>query len=343
MLFSKSYLCLLLLNTFFFPIKSTLEVICYISESELEQPDVFYQSWMKHPQQEFWDNLPLDSCTRFIFELKQFNNYSINQFKVKMQNKHRDKNELGITNVDTTVAYPQYRKAINLVWKRYFYGFSIMWDEHALATAKSEWKKRDFSRQVMSQMTWQRWAFSQGVLCDPRTHHLIRTNKLYAWHKTIIHVILDMEFHKENKAIMDKFLENPEGCVSPLVEIGIPKYRIVIGLHVIGEKLRDVCKDEAKAREIMDMNRKLVCFAKWSGLGGVMACDLESDDHTGRVCGMGRYPFLKSYTRQQHACQSVVVQAAVSGESGAMVLQPVVVRSGVNVVLLILLSHVIYE
>ena len=264
---------------------------------------------------EFLSSVPRGTCTRFILLIDSFERVRVNL--------HQEKNELGLMVGDAKLADDYLRG--NLPWiKSHFNGVHILW----LRNSDDVVKRLEFIQGVIREMRPSNKTVSQGVFCLPGVEEVIRVGQLVKNILTIVHV-------RAPNPDKTKVFEIFNICVKPLFKYGIPRNKIAIGLTNI--RFRKICtEDKEKALKVVAFSKMMSDRADLVGLVGTMVYSLESDDYTGQVCEMGKYPFLVSHNVQ------IQFSAPMSAMSGGIVVQPIMATSVINVLALTLMSEGFY-
>ena len=322
MLFSKACLCVMLLYTFFIISKSTNEVICITYEPRVDDrhPPDGLPRWNGRV---FWEKFPCKPiCTRHILINSRDDDAekNINIFKSKMTSMNQEKNEMGLFIIDST--YADWDWEVNSHWvKSHFNGIHIAWLSYSSYNLT---KRLEFTKGITREMRRLNKTVSQSLLCVPP--ELIKVGQLS---KDVDMTIVQIWGDPSKFNLRDVFT----WCVLPLVNYGIPKNKIAVGKSV-GRRFIDYCERNREMPSILtNFALRMTHFVKvqW-GLAGVMVFGLESDDYTGQVCGMGKYPFLRAHVGDLlDSCENVNTFAAVSG---AVVVNPTILMSLVYLIVL---------
>ena len=290
MMFRTLCLCLLILSGLFITTTSSHDIVCYIREELIPTGDANATE-----RNEFLSSLPDEKCTRYIFLVENFSRRGIEGYLEYLPTfkERKPKAELGIM----ISRYTKYYLAMYgfKFAELYFTGIHFYWDERSgnPYTASQRKELVEHTRRKYSNL---KMTVSQAVECIPRFSEPLDTSKVAMdVDLTIVHV-------KTFKDMVPKFLEDPEMCVRPLLALGIPKEKIVIGLQeVTGDRGRNLaqmkenCHDEPVREILTDISTKLSCMVKFTSLQGVMVWSISTDDYTGNVCKMGKYPFIEYY------------------------------------------------
>ena len=278
----------MILSNFFFTTTSSQEIICYITEqqSNLFQGETF---WKELGQK--WSTGE-NKCTSYIFK---FESETLSDMRVAFSylglfQKFYEINNLslGFTTQSTFLRTATSSFGIEAAEKNEM-GMNIIWDIHSNLPASQKFM------QHMNEWTPSSTIISQAIYCRPGTSEVIDPARVVTKYAKMTIVLV-----KVKKEHLPTFLENPyDICVLPLVNLGIPKNKIAIGLtEVVGydTRFREVCKNEPMKKMLTDIAQKLSCMVKAEGLYGVMVWSIGSDDFTGQKCGMGKFPLVAAHT-----------------------------------------------
>ena len=307
----------MILSNFFFTTTSSLEVICY-----MRHQDIGFSDW----GDPFWGNLPMSKCTRFIYvQMDKWAEEGVINYLVtfKQRTPHakiffayelHSKHEM----IDSTSATDRTMDGMNLIWSE------------KVSSPDNSLTKEERTKYVTRAKSYvQGKEVSQSINCKPGTSEIMDTEKIVtSVNLTIVFVVVDKEKVTE-------FLENPEICVTPLVNNGVPRNKIAIGLRELvgySGRFREVCKKGPMKQMLKDIAKELSCFVKSTGLYGVMVWYLNDDDYRNQECGMGKYPFVDAHTRALQTCH--LLQEV---KSSAVVIKSMTMTLVVNVVALTLI------
>ena len=300
------FLPLVLLSVAFFTCATSQKSVCYIFDKHVGKTGF----------EDFWDNLPADKCSRFIYVLESINPRYNKKYLHKLSSKTKGVPiELGVpvNNVNTWYV-DQYAAS----WANTYFSkrMHLIWDDNlALETKNSS--VRDILRK------WSGMKISQAITCVPGVSRRVATDLLLTSDVIQLYVVQA----KVHKSDVNKFVQKPGVCVEPLLSHGVPREKIVIGLArliYMNIKYKDVCKDKKGSQFLLDAGRNLQCMAKQEQLHGVMFWALSSDDYNGDVCGKGSYPLLKHYNEAGSECTSSLMLEMAQMQSGVELMKPLI-------------------
>ena len=324
------WLCLMILSIFFFTTTSSQEIVCYIRENLIPK-----KAETSIQKDDFWGYLPKEKCTIFIFVVEDFERKDLPQYMSAL--KSLDTNvQLGVLvskfSIQDMVTY-----AYQWV-EEYFTGIHFLWDERYDDPYTPEQRKDavEFARSQLSSGK----TVSQGVECKPILSTSLNKSKVAMdVDMTIVHVrVIEDNVHT--------YLQDPGMCVKPLLELGIPTEQIVIGLNeVLFNTERNMalfsrhCKALEKRKFLTEICRMLSCMVKFESLNGVMVWSISTDDFTGEVCKMGKYPLVTYYKLGLQYCEDYEKKEF---SSGAVMIKSLISTPGITVVALVLLCDLLY-
>ena len=316
MLFRNVCVVLMLLNIFLFTSKSSQEVICIFDEDAMEVCTSQFYCGPPWSAKEFWANFPCKpTCTRYILQKMSWPwgdpVENMNKFKRMMTSMSQEKNERGVMIGTQMFADRVWRYHVPWI-KSHFNGVNII----MLRTDDDVAERLEFMKRVLREMRPLGKTVSQGLLCYVGEPELLRVGQL-AKDVDMTYVLIRM-LDPSNFRLQDIIYK----CLTPVLDHGLPKNKIAVGLILV--KFREICKKEKeRSTRFTDFATRMTHYARNNGYAGVVVYHLESDDYTGRECGLGKYPFLEAHTGH-----TIARCAPLEGVgSGAIVVKPIIMMT----------------